>query len=810
MTTHTNLGYMQVGVIRRTLAATMLVILALGTEVVPGLSNTANAQEVIEEIIVTSRKREESLQDVPFAVQALTGDQIVQRGITSLEELANNVAGFSVQNLGPGQSQVAIRGISAGQIVRDQPGVKEQVGVYLDESVISLSLFTPDLDFYDMNRVEVLRGPQGTLFGSGSASGTVRYISNQPNLDATEGSFQFGVNSIKDGGVGGDFKGMFNLPLGDNVAARFVAYSTSYGGYVDAVQPGDFINEDVNDGTRFGLRASLRFEPSDQLTITPRIIYQDINMNGFNREDVFNVLANPFTTTRPAITLGEYQQYTQLQEDFTDEFLLADLLIEYDIGSVALTSVTSFTDREILVLRDASALTLGVIGLLGLDAFGTPLVSDAQAIDTLDGPLYDRTDIQVVTQELRLASTGDGRLDWVVGVFYSDIERLYGQDLPVTGFETLTGISTVGVINPRDSLFFSSIPYDFEQLALFGEATFRFTDRFALTVGARYYDFDENRILNFDGIFAAQSIGVPGSASSDGVNPRVMLSFDLNDDMQLNAQVSEGFRLGGINDPLNTGACSPEDFATFNPFATDFGDEEVTNFEIGLKSTLGGGSSILNVSVFTADIDGLQATLDGGTCSSRVVVNVADSTSSGVEVEYTANLSDSFSLAATGSYIDTSIDSTLLSGGSPLGGVRDGNRFPTVPELQLAVSGTFDFTWNSNWDGYLTATVLHVGERFTQLVDQEPGVGQTNPTIVNIGAPSDTDIFVNPELESYEMVNVRLGARMDSWELAAYINNLLDERVLQSLDRELGGVGRLGYRVGPPLTIGASISYSFD
>jgi len=788
---------------RRLIALAPLVVLLLEP------ISMAVAQEAIEEIVVTSRKFEESLQDVPFAVQAVTGDQIVQRGITNLEDLANNVAGFSVQNLGPGQSQVAIRGISAGQIVRDQPGVKEQVGVYMDESVISLSLFTPDLDFYDLNRVEVLRGPQGTLFGSGSLSGTVRYITNQPKLGATEGSFTMGMNSIKDGGVGGDFKGMLNLPIGENAAARFVAYSTQYGGYIDAIQPGDFINEDVNEGTRFGVRASLRYEPNDQLSITPRIIYQEVDMDGFNREDAFNDLANPFTTTRPAITIGEYQQYTQLQEAFEDDFLLADVLIEYDFGGISLTSITSFTDREILVLRDASALTLGVIGLFGLSAFGTPLVSDEQAIDTLDGPLYDRTDVEVFTQELRLASSGDGSLDWVVGVFYSDIERTYGQDLPVTGFETLTGIPTVGVINPVDSLFFSHIPYDFEQLAVFGEATYRFSERVAVTVGARYYDFDENRILNFDGIYASQSIGIPGNASKDGINPRVMLSFDVTDAVQINAQVSKGFRLGGINDPLNTGACSPEDFATFNPFATDFDDEEVTNYEIGFKSTLGGGSSVLNVSAFYADIENLQATLDAGTCSSRIVFPVADSTSSGLEVEYTANLSDSFSLAATGSFIDTSIDSTLLSGGAPLGGVRDGNRFPTVPELQFAISGTYSFSWSNEWDGYFTATVQHVGERFTQLVDQEPGVGQTDPAIVNIGAPTPTAIFVDPELPSYELVNVRLGAQMDSWDVALYINNLLDERVLQSLDRELGGVGRFGYRVGPPLTVGASISYSF-
>ncbi len=769
------------------------------------------AQTVVEEVVVTARKRAETIQDVPFAVQGITGDQLVERGATTLEELANNVAGFTVQNLGPGQSQVAIRGISAGQIVRDQPGVKEQVGVYLDESVISLSLFTPDLDFYDLNRVEVLRGPQGTLYGSGSLSGTVRYISNQPALGATEGSFSLGVNSIKDGGLGNDVKGMINLPVGDSAAFRFVGYSTNYGGYIDAIQPGGVtIEDDVNDGTRFGFRAALRYEPNDRLSITPRVIYQDINLNGFNREDDFNTLANPFTTTRPPIALGDYQQYTQLQEKFTDEFLLADVLLEYDFDNVLLTSITTVTDREILVLRDASALTLGVIGLIGEGPLGlAPAVVD-QAIESLQGPLFDRTEVGMLTQELRLSSTGEGRLDWVVGLFYSDIERDYGQDLPVTGFESLTGIPTAGIIAPTDNLFFSRIPYDFEQLAFFGEISYAVTDRLSLIAGARYYDFEEDRVLNFDGIFADQTIGEPGNTTKDGVNPRLIFRYDMNEDTQFNGQISKGFRLGGINDPLNTGACSPEDFAQFSPYATDFQDEEVTNYELGMKKTLGNGRGILNISAFYADIEGLQVTFDAGTCSSRVVYNVADSSATGVEFEYSANLTDAFSMSVAGSWVDTSIDTTLLSGGSVVGGVRDGNRFPTTPEVQLAITGTYDFNWNRDWDGYFTFTAQHVGDRYTQLADQESGAGFTDPSVTGIGDAPSTSVFVNPNLDAYQIVNVRLGGRRDTWEVAAYINNLFDERALLSYDRELGGLARFGYRVNQPLTIGATVSYYFN
>src|SRR5690606_27209886 len=199
----------------------------------------------IEEIIVTSTKRETTVQDVPFSINVQTQQDIQRSGASNLEELSRNIAGLTVQNLGPGQSQVAIRGVSAGQVVRDQPGVKEQVGVYLDETVISLSLFTPDLDLYDLNRVETLRGPQGTLFGSGSVGGTIRFITNQPDFEEFSGSVEANLNTIEDGDMGGHLKGMVNIPLNDRAALRIVGYGTEYGGWIDALREDGRFKEDV-------------------------------------------------------------------------------------------------------------------------------------------------------------------------------------------------------------------------------------------------------------------------------------------------------------------------------------------------------------------------------------------------------------------------------------------------------------------------------------------------------------------------------------------------------------------------------------
>ena len=214
--------------------------------------------------------------------------------------------------------------------MRDQPGVKEQVGIYLDDSVISLSLFTPDLDLFDLARLETLRGPQGTLFGSGSIGGTLRYITNQAETGVFEGLVEADLNQIEEGGLGGHLKGVVNVPVGDKLAIRTVAYHTEYGGYVDAFRSANLtgeldIEDDVNSGHRTGGRLMATFEPNDRVSIRPRIVYQEIETDGFNRQETFNLFANPNTTERRPIRLGEREQFLALDEAFEDETLIADL-----------------------------------------------------------------------------------------------------------------------------------------------------------------------------------------------------------------------------------------------------------------------------------------------------------------------------------------------------------------------------------------------------------------------------------------------------------------------------------------------------
>lgn len=755
-----------------------------------------------EEVTVTATKREETLSNVPFAVAAPTEDVMRSRGIENIEAVAANVAGFSVQNLGPGQSQVSMRGVSSGQIVRDQPGVKEQVGAYLDESVISLSLFTPDLDLFDVARVEVLRGPQGTLFGSGSLSGTVRYISNQPEIGVSKWFAEFGGNTLTGGAQGGDFKFGGNAKLGEKAALRIASYYNRLPGFIDAVQPNLSKKEDVNGGDRFGARVAIQMKPNDKASITPRVVYQKVEMDGWNRIDAFNILANPYTTSRPAVTLGEREQFTQLPEVFTDKFILTDLNIRYAFTGAELTSVTSYTDRDVLVVRDATALTASITG----GSIGLPA-----RVYTLNAPLDDATRAKSFTQELRLSGEKN-RFRWVAGGFYSSTKRDYGQSLLVSGFEAATGIPTRGNFGAaRDVLFFSDLSYDLKQFAAFGEGTLSVNDRFSVTGGLRYYDFKEERTQVFDGIFADPA-SKPGTIKANGVAPRLIATIKASDTTNINAQVSRGFRLGGINDQLNVPLCTREDLATFGG-RDAWRDEKAWNYEIGSKSRVMNGRGSFNISAFNMDVTDLQATVTAGSCSSRVIFNVPKARSQGFEAEFAAAPNENFDFSLSGSVNNSELRSTLRSAGSVVSGIQEGNRLPSVPKVQFAASATYQWQVRTSTLGYITATYQHQGSRFTQIGDQASGFGTVNLLSFGagtIGAPLRQSTFTfNPELPAYNIVNARVGAIRDKWDIALYVNNLTDERALLALDQERGTRARVGYLTNPPRSIGVTARVKF-
>lgn len=760
----------------------------------------ANRKTPIEEISVTARKWSEPLRDVPFSVAASTDADLFLSAAKDINDIARTVTGLTITDLGAGQSQLAIRGVSSGQVVRDQPGIKEQVGVYLDESAISTALFTPDLDLFDMKRFEVLRGPQGTLFGSGSLAGTLRYITNAPHTESLElfGELDTSMNAAN--GTGLSTKAGLNLPIvPDKAAIRLVTYFNDLAGYVDALYPDGAIRENVNNGTKFGGRISVLLKPAEQLTITPRLVYQSLETNGFPREDIFNVLANPYTETRPSVSLEDRQQFIQLREGLEDDFLLFDTVLSYELEKHLITSVSTYIDRQVAVMRDSGQLTMSILAQpSGFNLSGDLLERDA--------PLLDETDLSVFSQELRIASNQAGNaFQYVFGAFYTDSARDFGQTLVLDEFESLTGLETNYYTDLDDLLFYSRFRFDFQQVAVFGEASYKLSDKWQITGGLRWFDYKEERTLSLDGLFAASDIqGQDARTVSNGFTPRFILSFKPRKDLQINAQVAKGFRLGGINDPLNEPLCTAEDFETFGdrPF---FENEELWNYELGFKSTLADGKLTFDVAAFYADINNLQATVDAGSCSSRIIFNIPEARSIGLEAEVYIQPSADFDISLSATMQNAEIRTTLLSETNVLDGISKGNRLPTSPTFQANAQFSYHFQLPNDWLGFASLSLSYAGKTYTQIGDQVAGFGTVDLTVANLGNPGVSQFSFSPQLPAYQTGNLRFGFRRGKWEASLYVSNIWNEKIRTSLDRERGGIARIGYLLGRPRTVGLTL-----
>ena len=767
----------------------------------------------LEEIVVTATRRTETVMDVPFSVNVQEEADIQRLNTFSLEGLSRNVAGLSIQNLGPGQSVINIRGISSGQITRDQAGLKEQVGVYLDDTPISLSLFTPDLDLYDVQRVETLRGPQGTLFGSGSIGGTVRYVTNKPQLGVKDVKTQFDLNTIDSGSPGGHVKAAFNAPLGDNAAVRVVSYGTRYGGFIDALRETGGVDEDINDGGRFGARASVLWKPTENVTITPRLVYQSIDMGGFNRDEFFNMYANPYATTRRPVQLGERQQFLLLDETFEDETLILDNVVKWNVNNrVEATYVASYTKRDLLVSRDSSALA----GSISID-FGLP-----PGAVLLPSNLRDTTEVEQMTHEVRVTSNDDSAFQWQAGVFYSNIKRDYSQRLPTPGYDAY--LRGAGSYNPaalngfglKDSPYISDLTYDLRQIAVFGEATYTLFDRLGLTAGLRWYDWEEDKTFRSGGAFSNYDANDPSgqnqkmTVASNGFTPRFMVSYDVSDHVAVNAQASQGFRLGGVNDPLNEPICG-SDAPRYERFQR-FKDETLWNYEVGVKSSF--ETVTLNGSLFYANIDNLGVTTLAGACSSRVVINVPEAHTMGGELELAVHPTDALLVTLTGSYVEAEFDATVADpvNGDVIDGIKDGNRIPSVPDWQFSAVATYTFPglWQAR-ESYVTASWQFVGAQITQPGDQQTTGFPSRLFTGLTGEDIRTDVNFRDriELDPYHLFNLNTGLVYDSWEVMFYIKNITDENPQLSFDRERGGGARMAYRVGQPRTFGILSRFYF-
>jgi iron complex outermembrane receptor protein len=419
---------------------------------------------------------------------------------------------------------------------------------------------------------------------------------------------------------------------------------------------------------------------------------------------------------------------------------------------------------------------------------------------------------------LRFASNGDGPTQWLAGVFYSDTARDYAQLLPTPGYDVATdaalGAGTAAATAngfPLDSPYNSVLPYDLEQTAIFGEVTHDFSDVLQLTVGGRWYDYDEVRTITQGGWFSSGFPGIVDQTSSDGFIPRFMISYDHSDNVTFNAQASQGFRLGGVNDPLNESLCTGDDIAIFGGFQ-NYGDETLWNYEAGVKMRTDNGVTI-NAAVFHTKIDDLQVTLDAGSCSSRISFNVPDAHTTGLEFEISAMPSDGLELSLAGSIVSAEFDTTVIdANGSVLGGVADGNRLASVPESQFAATITkfFPVEFAGGGEMYVAGSYQHVGDRITQPTDQVAGAGTFAHGLTYGGASGSESTTVDTILDSYDTLNLSAGLIKDTWELVLYVNNATDENANLSFNRERGGRARLAYMTNTPRTVGVTFRNRFD
>ena len=403
---------------------------------------------------------------------------------------------------------------------------------------------------------------------------------------------------------------------------------------------------------------------------------------------------------------------------------------------VEATYVASYTKRDLLVSRDGSALS----GSAGVFPFGasagsspagpTPpfeLFDSSSGMVSLPSNLRDTTELEQMTHEVRVNSTDDSAFQWQAGVFYSNIKRDYSQRVPTPGHDSYIenlldregsflhdwiagGKSLSEMYNGfpvQDSPYNSDLTYDLRQIAVFGEATYTLFDRLDLTAGLRWYDWEEDKTFKSGGAFsnlAAQE--QKKTVSSNGFTPRFMVNYDVTDRVALNAQASQGFRLGGVNDPLNAPLCGSA-YDTYQGFQR-FKDETLWNYEVGLKSSY--EKVTLNGSLFYADIDNLGVNVDTDSCSSRVVISVPEAHTMGGELELAVHPTDSLLVSFAGSYVEAEFDSTVpdtVNGGA-IEGIKDGNRIPSVPQLAALRSGDVHDAGSLEFEGELHHRLLAV------------------------------------------------------------------------------------------------------
>ncbi|MEP4891926.1 MAG: TonB-dependent receptor [Aliiglaciecola sp.] len=680
-------------------------------------SNASGATDAeVERVVVTSRKRSEDMNDVPISINVVTDELIDNLGAADFTDLLGVVPSLTSYQNGPGRTRLSIRGVANGGGNDNDTQNQETVGIYMDEIPISMGGMNPEFALFDLKRVEVLRGPQGTLFGAGSMTGTVRLVSNEPDLNEFGGRYEATASSISHGSQNYSVKGLINTPVIENqLAIRASGYYMDNGGYIDNEVTGE---KDINDGISKGAKISTLYFPTDNLRAELTLLHHNYSDNGYPQD----IDSTPFLT----------RNYTSF-DGFDDEVNIANLTLKYDLEWAELVSSTSYFDRSIINRRS-------------LDL----LFESALPPEVTPHELIDFTDSEVWVQELRLASTTDDKLQWTVGAYADKKDVFYENTFPVPGADAILGVPSSAFGAPEDHLYYGFDDLTVETYALFGEAYYDIGD-FSITAGLRYFNWKQNIEFYQSGLFNGESNGdVRPESTTDGVNPKLNVSYRVNDEVLVYAQAAKGFRYGGINGAIPESVCS-EELAQVEREGGDtrfFDPDEIWNYEAGIKGVSSDGKFSYNTTVFHIDWSDMQ-TSRSFECGFGFRENVGEATSQGIEFEVSMRPVEALTLSVGGAYIKSTLDADV-----PNLSALEGDSAPFVPETTLNASADYERALSQNYMGFAYFNVQYTGDRATEFNENADNYRK---------------------MDAYTVANLRLGVRFDEFEVSLFANNLFDD-----------------------------------
>lgn len=785
--------------------------LAVAISAACGGVQQAQAQAALEEIVVTATKRTANMQDVPLAITAFTDQDIVRQGFKQLDDYVGQIPGLSFSRREPGGTTILMRGCAmSGLSFSDST----TTSVYLDEQPITTAGRNPDPRLIDIERVEALSGPQGSLFGDASQCGSLRVITNKPDSTAFSSWVDLGVASVSKGDTGYNAAAMANIPLVEGkVALRLVGFVEEEAGYIDNVlsaSPGgtfdnsEFVEEDINSSTNSGARAALRFTPGDNWVIDTAAIYQKRELDGYGDTDI----NDRFYAGRD---IGDLEQVRFNEDRWTDEWYQLAVTAEGSLGFADLMVTGSFFDRETIYEADATSYQFAFNQLS--DYYGPNYTAydfggDPQAF-AFNGSEADRW-----TFEARLSTPSESTSRWngIVGVFYNRIERhtlFYSGN---TDFDTSPAFAYLNYLAyyydpsfplpapPSGGNWFTGV-YDstLQQSAVFGEVGFEVTDNFNITAGGRFFDIDTDRTLQQGALFPLGTepdcsvdlcfADAIGSSSETGFVPKLTLDYHFDDDKMVYMTYSEGFRRGGANAARQSSVFGPGN--EYHEYQSD----TILNYEIGTKTTWADGRFRLNATYYHMVWEDIQLQANDPNIFTLGVVNFPEAELNGLEASFEWLPGEGWDISGTVGWNDSEISksSTLFEGSTNETTVTKGTRLPIMPDWKSSASLQYTFNNTELWGGVPYVRVDHTYQ------------GEGNSSLEGI----QSIIFTNPvrTLPSYSITDLRFGLDADTWSAALFVDNVSDERATQFFNDRWAQTRR---SINRPLTVGVTFRKHFD